>query len=94
MQELDSKQKEKLHKMASLSNDGQLTILNEIESTSKELSDKIDAVSNETKDAISTLSEKIDAIEIPEQKDHTEHMEKMMDMINEPMEIEVKLNII
>lgn len=55
-----------------------------------EVDDKLDEIESK----IEGLNESIQAIEIPEQKDHTGHMEKMMDMMNEPLEVEVTLNII
>jgi hypothetical protein len=56
----------------------------DVEEKIDELIQKIDEISQ------SMLRE----VEIPEQKDHTEHMEKMMEMINEPIEVEVTLNIL
>ena len=56
----------------------------------------------ELDEKLTGLEEKLDEIsqgmlrevEIPEQKDHTEHMEKMMEMINEPIEVTVDFNIV
>ncbi len=85
---------DKLQKLASLSNDGQLIILNEVEETKDTLGKKIDSLSEQHSEEMKSLHDKIDSIEIPEQKDHTKHMEKMMEMVNEPIEVEVSLNII
>lgn len=92
--ELSDKQRIKLEKMSHLKSDSELILLEEIESTKKDLSEQLTSISEQTDTKLEELSNKIESIEIPEQKDHTAHMEKMMEMINEPQEIEVTLNII
>lgn len=58
-----------------------------------DLNDKLDTQQADTITAIDEVKQAIQSIEIPEQKDHTSHMEKMMEMIQEPMDITVTLNI-
>jgi hypothetical protein len=80
-------QQNKLEKIAKFMENNAIATVEsfiDVEEKIDELIQKIDEISQ------SMLRE----VEIPEQKDHTEHMEKMMEMINEPIEVEVTLNII
>jgi len=55
-----------------------------------EVEDKL----NSLEEQLNNVILEIQSIEMPEQKDHTAHMEKMMEMMNEPLDITVDLNII
>jgi len=92
--ELTQQQQEQLKKVSKLERASDVVLLQSIDEVKEELSDKIDNVTQETNTKLEELSNQVASIEIPEQKDHTEHMQKMMDLINEPEEIVVKLNIV
>lgn len=101
--DLTPKQQKRLDRLSKSSNqlEANIAILSsfgdvedELEDKVEELSENLDSIKSEVMSELDTIKQSIGAIEIPEQKDHTEHMQKMMDLINEPEEIVVKLNIV
>jgi vacuolar-type H+-ATPase subunit D/Vma8 len=85
--ELTQSQQNKIKKVAKFLDDSNIATVEsfiDVEEKLDELNVKIDEISQ------SMLRE----VEIPDQKDHTEHMERMMEMMNEPIEVEVTLNIL
>lgn len=92
--ELTQQQQEQLKKVSKLERVSDVVLLQSIDEVKREISDKIENVTQETNTKLKELSNQIASIEIPEQKDHTEHMKMMMNKIEEPMDIQVTLNII
>lgn len=92
--ELTQQQQEQLKKVSKLERASDVVLLQSIDEVKEELNDKLDTITQETNTKLEELSNQIASIEIPKQKDHTEHMKMMMDKIEEPMDIQVTLNII
>ena len=90
--QLTPEQLKKLDKLGKLSDpvSANIVLLDSID----EVNTKVEEISNQISDKLDLIQENISNIEIPEQKDHTEHMKMMMDKIEEPQEITVTLNII
>ena len=85
--ELTQSQQNKIKKVAKFLDDSNIATVEsfiDVEEKLDELNVKIDEISQ------SMLRE----VEIPDQKDHTEHMERMMEMMNETIEVDVTLNIL
>lgn len=91
---MEDKNLKKLQKLAHLKSDSEVILLETIEETQTDILKEVKNTEDRIMSEISTIKTAIDSIEIPEQKDHTEHMQKMMEMIQEPEEIIVKLNIV
>jgi polyhydroxyalkanoate synthesis regulator phasin len=85
--QLTHSQQNKIEKIAKFLDDSNIATVEsfiELDEKLTGLEEKIDKISDEM----------LREVEIPEQKDHTGHMDKMMEMMNEPLEVEVTLNIV
>jgi len=91
---LTPEQLKSIEKLANLTSGSDLSLYQTITDSESSIKDKIDTGISDIDKKIDDLLNKVASIEIPEQKDHTEHMNKMMDMIEKPMDITVTLNII
>lgn len=91
---LTPEQLKSIEKLANLTSGSDLSLYQTITDSESSIKDKIDTGISDIDKKIDDLLNKVASIEIPEQKDHTEHMNKMMDMIEKPVDITVTLNII
>ena len=82
---------ETIKKLSKLERPADVVLLQSIEEVKDEMNERLNAMESEHKSYMQEVCNKIDSIEKP--KDHTGHMKVMMDKMEEPLEVIVKLNI-